>query len=94
MSIIDSSGFECTQEDWDALWSAFDGNPEEERLLSMLMGVLTHPEMVHLWKMTAVMPSDWDVEAAVKVFPDLNFRSAERVQQALDAMRSHPPRAT
>ena len=83
MSIIDTSGLECAEEDWDALWSALEGNPEDERLLPMLMGVLTHPEMVRLWKMTAVMPSGWDVEDAVKVFSDLKFRSAERVHQAL-----------
>ena len=46
MPITDTEGNECTQQDWDALWDSFAGDSEGERLLFVLMGVLTHPEMV------------------------------------------------
>ena len=89
--ITDSNGNQCTDQDWDALWASFYGDPEGEQLLSMLMGVLSHPEMVMLWKMIAVMDDRWDVAEAVRTFPDLRFRSTGHVRQALQAMRQHPP---
>ena len=89
--ITDTQGRECSQEDWDALWRAFEDDTKGEELLSSMMGVLTHPEMVYLWKMTAAMGHQWGVAEAVRVFPDLQYRSEDRVRQALAAMWSHPP---
>ncbi len=89
--ITDSNGNECTDHDWDALWASFHGDPDGEQLLSMLTGVLSHPEMVMLWKMVAVMDDGWDVPEAVRTFPDLQYRGTGHVRQALQAMRLHPP---
>ena len=87
--INDTQGNECSNSDWDDLWEAFSGD-KDQLLLSKLMGVLTHPQMVFLWCMTSVMPARWGSADARRCFPLLAYRSVEVIDEALAMLRSHP----
>ena len=85
MSVMDTNGNECTARELDLVYSMGDRCPA----IPSLSGVLTPPELIKLarWCVAdgTARPS---LATARRAFPTLAYRSDEKVQSALDFLRS------
>ena len=84
MSIIDTSGSECTHAELQLIYEWADLCPE----LPSITGVLTYPETIKLAKWCLVAAPT--LALARQTFPSLRFRRDETVAAALDFFRTEP----
>ena len=87
--IMDSLGNQCSDADWENLLPVF--KTVHAKAASSLLGVLTEPQMVLLWRMSHAL-DPFTVAQAVKAFPTLAYRKTSTVYEALAAFRLIQPR--
>ena len=84
MSIVDTSGNECTHAELQLIYEWADLCPA----LPSITGVLTYPETIKLAKWCLVATPT--LALARQAFPSLRFRKDETVAAALDFFRTEP----